>query len=358
MAETLKEYINFSGEQIAHAYHRIEEPGRMSYHEGLWTLMHPDDYSPSAGFVFREDSMKRGFVGFREDTKTLNLINGSRKMILPLTSSVYHFIAEDMGDIVKAISDERYSDLELIIDISGVLDLMTNRPDYNMYFLLLQSLVDKKIKHRVVNFSEFDAIYIDEFFLVSNGYSEFSRFENIYNYFLDYVTDKSVEPTRKVYLSRTLVPEPEYHAYVDPETGEPGSFSPTRMDDQSGLESLFEDMGFEIIYPEHFKTFEEQVNFFYSVKTVASLTSSGLSNAIFMQPGGTIVELITPLTARPISNGVPGYLNREFHNYYKNIAASKDHFYIGLPNTSAKLDDFKSFLDRNSNAVRVLKEVE
>lgn len=355
--EEFKEYINAGGEQIATIFEKLEQPSHLPHHQGIWTLLPKLEYDSSAGFVFIPETMKNGFVSFPQNTKTLNLVDNNRKLIIPLTSSVYHFLAEDVADIVKVINSETYGDLELIVDISGSADFIFNRSDYDMYWLLLRSFKDKKIKHKIVNFLDYDAVYIDNFFLISNGYAEYSRFTDIYNYFSDYIEDKNIVPTRKVYLSRTKVPVPEFVEYLDPDTKNPIKVNPERIDDEAGLEKLFKGLGFEIIHPEDFTTFEEQLNFFYSVKTVASLTSSGLSNAIFMQPGGTLIEIVTPLTARPISNGTPGYLNREFHNYYKNIAISKGHLYIGLPNSYAKLNELEDFLELNANAKRILKQV-
>lgn len=355
--EAIKEYIHFSGEQISNLFEAIEEPSRLQYYEDIWTLVHDSSYDMSAGFIFKEENTKLGMVGLPSEMKTLNLIDGKRKLVIPLTSSVYHFLAEDVADIVSAIVGGPYQDLEIIIDVSGITFLLYNRPEYDMYWLLLQSFKDKKIKHKVVNFREFDAIYIDNFFRLSNGFSEFSRFNDIYEYFLDYVKDKSVEPTRKVFLSRRKVSQPEYFEYVDPFTSETRRADPSRIDDEKALDDMFKKLGFEIVYPEDFESFQDQINFFYSVKTIASLTSSGLTNSIFMQPGGTVVEIITPLTARPISNGDPGYLNREFHNYYKNISATKGHLYIGLPNTYASIDKLKEFFNINQNAEKILKQV-
>lgn len=356
--ENIKQYIFFGGEQISNILERLEEPAKLEYYEDVWTLVHNPKVDTSAGFVFTPDTMKQGYIGFpQKDFKTLNLIDNKRKLVIPLTTSVYHFLAEDVADIVKALYSKEYKDLEIIIDVSSVLNFMHNRSDYDMYWLLLQSFKDKGIKHKVINFKDFGAIYIDNFFLMSNGFSEFSRFNDIYDYFLDYVKEKDTIPTRKVYLSRSKVPEPEYVEYIDPETGENVKIKPVRIDDNDQLEKMFKKMGFEIIYPEDFETFEDQINFFYSVKTIASLTSSGLTNAIFMQPGGTVIEVITPLTARPISNGEPGYLNREFHNYYKNIAATKKHLYIGLPNPYASMEELNQFLDINENAKKILKQV-
>jgi hypothetical protein len=358
VSQTIKEYIHFQGEQISNILEKIEEPNRLEYYEDVWTLVHPNGLNTAGGFVFTPETTKQGYMSFPPDAfKTLNLVDNKNKMVIPLGSSVYHFLAEDVADIIKILNTEEYKNLELIIDVSSILDFMYKRTDYDMYWLFLKSLNDKKIKHKVVNFKDYGAIYIDNFFLVSNSFSEFERFNNTYNYFLDYITDKTTTPTRKVYLSRTKVPGPTEWDYTDPKTGDIKSAKASRFDDHDRLEKIFKKLGFEIVYPEDFKTFEDQINFFYSVKVVASLTSSGLTNSIFMQPGGTIVEVITPLTARPIAAGVQGFLNKEFHNYYKNLAATKKHLYIGLPCPHSTMDELEEFFVMNESALKLLKQV-
>lgn len=354
LASNIKEFVYHLDEQIAHIFQKLEEPELLPYHDGINTLVHAVEVDLSTGFVFRDETLKPGYVAIPNHEKTLNLIDGNRKLVVTLTNSVYHFLAEDVADIIKAIKGE-YSDLELIVDISGVANFISHRPDLDMYYLLLQSFKDKGIKHKVVNFSDYKAIYIDNFFLVGHGFSDFSRFPDIYEYFLDYIKDKDAQPTKSVYLSRKKVPEPSEHIYPDPKTNDLISVSPKRIDNEERLEELFVSLGFEVVYPEDFETFEEQLNFFYSVKTVASLTSSGLTNSIFMQPGSTVVEVITPLTARPINNGEAGYLNREFHNYYKNMATTKRHLYVGLPNPYCKMEELDDFISSHESAVKVLK---
>lgn len=357
LKDKIKSFVFFQDEQIANVFKRLEEPERLVFYDDIWSLVHPKSYDNSAGFVFDEESVKKGYVTLGKGDNTLNLIDGKRKVIIPITSSVYHFLAEDMSEIVRAVSGDIYKDLEIIIDISGCADLIKDRPDYDMYWLLFQSFKDKKIDHKIVNLSAFNAVYVDNFFLGANGYSDFERFKDIYEYFLDYVKEKDSKPTKKVYLSRTKVPEPEFVQYNNPITNEPETIPPTRIDDHERLEALFKSLGFEIVHPEDFETFEEQLNFFHSVKTLASLTSSGLTNSIFMQPGGNVIEIITPLTARPVNGGQLGFLNKEFHNYYKNIATTKSHFYIGLPNPYASMDDLDNFLLDNENVRKILKQI-
>jgi hypothetical protein len=141
-----------------------------------------------------------------------------------------------------------------------------------------------------------------------------------------------------------------------------------RIDDHSKIEKIFLDLGFEIVYPEDFNNFQEQLDFFYSVKSLASITSSGIVNAVFMPPGGNIIEIVTPLiTQSPVVSNE--YLKKhnvnptdyeidintvqEIHMFYHNLAFFKDHTYIGIPNYSRDSDKLQAFIDNN----KILKEM-
>jgi hypothetical protein len=134
------------------------------------------------------------------------------------------------------------------------------------------------------------------------------------------------------------------------------------MDDHEKLDNLFASMGYEIVKTEELESFQEQLDLFYETKVLASITGSGLANAAFMQPGQTLIEIITPLVV-PV--GVPGrpkditdpYYTQELHNFYKNLAFYKDHTYFGIHNNERSfevLNDkiekdhrIKTFLDRS-----------
>lgn len=351
-------YITQTGEDIAHHYKHIEEHKKLPYSDGIISLVHTEKRK-ATNFLFVEENMKPGMVPSHKGHRTLNLVDNKRKVLYSMTNSVYHFLAEDLGNIVSFLfKSKEYEGLELIIDISGIYETMTTKKSYDMYWFFLQTLMDKKIKHRIVNLFDFDIVYIDNFFLLQHQpFMPMNRIEDIQEYFLDYVSDKKIKPTKKVYLSRRKV------GTVKDETltlsdGTTKVVNPDRIDNEELLEKEFSSLGFDIVYPEDFNSFEEQINFFYSVKYLASVTSSGLTNAIFMQRGGALIEVITPLIARPIrADGIPGFLNAEFHNYYKNLAASHDLLYIGLPNPNGIAVEFIDYMERNDNARSIIRNL-
>ncbi len=343
-----------SASDIAHKFEFIEEQPELTYFEGIKSLVHKEG-SMLVGFVFSPETVLDGYLAGNH-FRRLDLTTGKKKLVKSITSSYYHFLLEDCSDIIQIINDEKYAGLELIIDISGVASIIDEKSaDFIKFFL--QTLNDKNVPHKIVNFANFDVVNIDHFYLVKPSYSPYAAMQNLYEHFKDYVVDKDVVPHKKVFLSRGKFDEDPYAHYKDSHGVEHKVFR-KRIDDEAELEKFFADKGFEIVYPEDFEDYEEQINFFYSVKTVASLTSSGLSSAALMQPGGNLVEVITPLVAAPTSDdGTVGLLNRELHNYYKTIALLKSHLYIGLPNPYCKMDDLKAFAENSATLDKILKEL-
>jgi phosphoribosylaminoimidazole (AIR) synthetase len=132
-----------------------------------------------------------------------------------------------------------------------------------------------------------------------------------------------------------------------------------RIDDEKRLEDYFLSLGFEIVYPDEFKSFEEQMNFFYSAKTVASLTGSGLTNACFMQPGSTVIEICTPLISfTQIGNGVTDHGSvgqEEIHHFYNVISTMMDHNYIAIQNMSRSSEHVIQKIENNKSLKKFLE---
>jgi hypothetical protein len=100
-----------------------------------------------------------------------------------------------------------------------------------------------------------------------------------------------------------------------------------------------------------------------------SITSSGMVNALFMQPGQTIIEFSTPLivaspTISKFRENVKGLLEdsdvevaQEIHMFYKTLAFLKNHNYVSINNagrTTKEIVDgitrdpyMKAFMNRN-----------
>jgi hypothetical protein len=338
-------------------------PEGTSNHLPFWSGVHTirntsitDNFNPQKPKVFEltEYNITKGYVE-ANNAKVIHFLGPKQKLVKPIMASYYHAIADDLAEIVYAI--QKYPDAELIIDVSDVRGNL-GQDSWDFIGFFLKCLDNKKIKYTLVELSKFDVIYMENFTLLSFPFHSGARLDLLAEFFNHYVTKPKQVPYRKVFVSRKKMPWRE-----NTEHAENFSFKhDNRIDDHSKIEKVFEDLGFEVMYPEDFKNFQQQLDFFYSVKTLASLTSSGIVNAVFMPPGGTIIEIVTPLiTKSPIVSNE--YLKehnidpsdyeidintvQEIHMFYHNLAFMKEHAYVGIPNYFRDSDKVKNFIENN-----------
>jgi capsular polysaccharide biosynthesis protein len=63
-----------------------------------------------------------------------------------------------------------------------------------------------------------------------------------------------------------------------------------KISNELELLPIFKKYGFEVIYPENI-SFEDQLRIFYSTSVLVGLHGAGLTNMMFMQSGGTVIEI-------------------------------------------------------------------
>jgi hypothetical protein len=273
-------------------------------------------------------------------------------------------VADDLAEIVYAI--KKYPDLELVIDVTEVRGALTT-PEWDFIGYFLKCLDKEKVKYTLVELKKFDIVYINDFTLLAFPFHSGARLDMLAEFFKKHVTNPKEEAHKKVFVSRGKMnwrdplKDAVNFSYIDD----------NRIDNHSEIEQVFKDLGFEIVYPEDFKNFQEQVDYFYKVKVMASLTSSGMVNGVFMQPGGTMIELVTPLiTQSPVvsneylkNNGIDPKeyeldLNtvQEIHMFYHNLAFFKEHTYIGIPNYFRSSDKVRKFIDANPSLKEMLEK--
>jgi hypothetical protein len=286
----------------------------------------------------------------------LNLIDGAKKLVKPICNSFYHSIMDDMAEILYAL--ELHPDHDLIIDISDIHDsLYREGSEWDFFNFFVQGLIADGVKVKLVELKKYEIIYIDNFQVVTFIYESGQRANLIHEFFKKQVTDSTVEPTKNVLVSRAEMGVRESY-----ETEGLSHKSDERMDDHEALETYFADLGYEIVHSEKFSNFQQQLDYFYSVKTLVSLTGSGLTNAVFMQPGGIMFEIVTPLVVAVPFPGIPKDITdpfyvQEIHNFYKNLAYYQNHTYASVQNPTRSIEEFKEniektpklkeFLDRN-----------
>lgn len=95
--------------------------------------------------------------------------------------------------------------------------------------------------------------------------------------------------SRKTYLSRKKVGYVSLPAELAAEYE--GYASDLRLSGEEELEEYLRGEGFEIVCPEDFSNYEEQVRYLSDVRVLVSSTGSGMLNLGLMPDGGTVVEL-------------------------------------------------------------------
>jgi hypothetical protein len=331
----------------------------LDWYEGVFTIRNIVAETSDDLFYFIPDvNMIPGYID-SSSKKTLNILSNKPKLVVSMVNSFYHSLLDNMSEIIYAM--ESYPKHEIIIDTSETSESLKHDPSqsfmyHNVFLYFLETLKMKKIKYRIVNLKKHEVIYINNFRVVKYDLESIEKASVVYDFFKLRLSNPKAKPTRKVFISRALTTGRNYDAPTLSYSND------DRMDNHEKLDSLFESMGYEIIKTEQLGSFQEQIDLFYETKVLASITGSGLANAAFMQPGQTLIEIITPLVV-PV--GVPGrakditdpYYTQELHNFYKNLAFYKDHTYFGIHNNSRSfeiLNDtiqkdhrIKAFLDRS-----------
>jgi hypothetical protein len=148
--------------------------------------------------------------------------------------------------------------------------------------------------------------------------------------------DEAKLATRKIYLTRkktlsnsTFRATDEDYATLTIEEirGKYQYKTNNRVDDELAVEKYFTELGFEIICPEDIEEYSDQIRLMKETRVVASLTSAGLTSMIYMEPGGVVIELITPIT-------VKNELDEDFsslHPHYYHLAFEQGLSYVNIP---------------------------
>jgi hypothetical protein len=338
----------------------IDDYAKLAYYEGIYTVRNVVEETSDDLFYFMDGvNMVSGYID-SNSKKTLNILGNKRKLVISMVNSFYHTVLDNISEIIYAL--EAYPNHELIIDTSETQDgfVDTGTDDFlyhNVFLYFLESLKLKKIKYRLVNLKDHEVIYINNFRIIGYQLDAIQKADVVYEFFKPRLSNPSIKPHRKIFISRSLTVGRDYDAPTLTCSND------NRIDDHDSLDNLFRDMGYEIVRTEELKSFQEQIDLFYEAKVLASITGSGLANAAFMAPGQTLIEIITPLVV-PV--GSPGkkkdltdpYYVQELHNFYKNLAFYKNHTYFGIHNESRSfktLSDIiqndpkiKNFLDRSN----------
>lgn len=309
--------------------------------------------------IFNKDNGSNSITIFpKNNTNSLNLISEEKKVLISLQSGPYHFFMNTFTSLLKIYSIDQ--NLLFILDKRNL-----NTNDTTFFIFLCNFLEDKKIKYKIINTNDYDNLLINNFYHLVNPTNAVFLANSLFEISKEYIKDTNILPSKKVYLSRSKIGDRSYN------NGNIQSLEniqnvpflhDNRIYNEKIIEDFFEQNGFEIVVPENFSSFEEQINYFYSVKTLVSVTSSGITNSIFMQNGGNVIEFITPLLIhfwdKINDDGTFNYthLQSEQHHFYHAISYIKDHNYIGIPNKTRNPEDLINRMLNTPHLFEILKK--
>jgi capsular polysaccharide biosynthesis protein len=266
------------------------------------------------------------------------MVSDSKKLVATMHPSFYHFYMDFVGRIAEQLSVD--PDIELIIHNPAL-----NSPDVNGSYVFdsfIETLKAKGIRHQVYDLSQYNILEINNVYLSDYPSQSKDYASLVFEFFSDYIRNPGVVPHRDIFLSRKHMgnrvhPDAPSYLWADHDN---------RIDSHDGIENYFMSLGYEVITPESLGSFEEQMNTFYEARTIVSTTSSGLTNAVFMQPGQTMIELVTPLLIHVAdSQGAveaearQWRIQEELHHFYSVLALHKRHKFLMLGNKHRKSED-------------------
>lgn len=236
------------------------------------------------------------------EDNVLNLESLEEKAIIQVSNNFFTFLFQELSSIMFF-----YSRIKNRKEVKLYIHLIKDKLDKNnnsLFIFLLKYLTDCGIVFELIDSEKYNYIKINNFYMLQSGFSP-NAIRSIYAKTKKYITHKDVEPFRKVFVSRKP-PLPE------------------RISNTKTMEDFFKSVGFEVIYPEDFENFVEQINYFSQCKVIAGVSGSALSNCIFMKPGGTVLEISSLFINGSIEFPV------EIHDFYRIMAMCKEHLYFSI----------------------------
>lgn len=214
------------------------------------------------------------------------------------------------------------------------------------WLLMIEILKAKNVKFELVEISMDKPMLINNFKYFKEYPLLVQSVKNITDELSIFYSTKAA--SKKVFLSRKkFIPNKSEMAFYANQDKTNFYFkNDERLDNEDLLSQYFTKLGFEIVYPEDFSNMKDQISFFSEVKTLASVTSAGIVNSIFMPKNSKIIEFNVPL----IVGGV-----ESVHDIYSGIAFAKFHKYISIP-TMRKSQDVIDIIESDMELKRFISE--
>jgi hypothetical protein len=283
------------------------------------------------------------------------LVSASKKLIVRVSSSFFHILMDTLSTTLYKVSrDPSLSVVFLVQDSDYGMKMANTVPVLEEFCRLLSDKYGTISSTYVIRPGEFIVVNNFEFLIDVSG--SMDCISELVEFFRDSDLDTSMPAVEKVYLSRRRtisnlpIPLELSQSYDDPQVRKKYEYTTNdRIDDERRVETCFIDLGYTVVCPEDFTSFREQVNFFSRVKSIASVTSAGLANCIFMKPGGTVLELTTPLIT-PYAHDSE---LKSVHSFYQMLSIFKKHLYISIPHERVA-SDVVSIIESNGPLKQLL----
>jgi hypothetical protein len=277
------------------------------------------------------------------DNQSEDLCSDEYKVVVRLRVEFFHCLFDTLAIILYEYNKNK--DTLFIINVEDSLTEIPREHESIVKFIF-NILDSKNIKYKKIGVGLKTPYIVNNFRYFPMFPLHANRIEEVIEASSIYFSNKSAN--KKVYLSRKKVNPNRgsniFFAGVDPQNF--NFQDDIRLDDDDKVGNFFKDLGFEIVYPEDFVSMDEQIDFFSQVKTIASVTSAGLANCIFMPEKSKVIELTVPLV-------VGG--TESLHNVYHSLSFVKKHKYVSIP-SMRKSSDIIEIIQDDPDLLRFISE--
>lgn len=313
--------------------------------------------------ILKEDS---GFIN-SEDNKVLDLVSNKKKIWITSSSSLYHFLTDVFISSVEWY--KKHKDVHFLINMTQIKQAPNHiKAAQPMLDFLIEFYKYYNISYSIIDLNSVDYIKINNHMRFYPPDNNVIYANSFFDFLQPFIVNKNTNPDKKVYLSRKKLDtynrdfsNADDHQDLISNMKRDDTMLPhlndNRIYDEEELEIFFKNKGFEIVYPEDFLTIKDQINYMYSVKTLVSVTSSGIANLLFMKQESNIIEIITPLTlAKEYKNNKIVCLENQLHHFYVALSYIKNNIHILIPNQTRKTKDIVSKFYNNKIIKAIVDE--
>ena len=323
----------------------------------LYFKRHHQFHKTAISFTEREQKARK--------IKTESFISDQYKFLIRYADGYYHETIDFFGYFINAL------EICKELNIKDPLFIFASAPSEGtqMRIFFDKWLKDLKINNYIILNRTQNMIEANNCFnLISYSAPAVpSPLPTLYNSFKNlYVKEKDKIPFKKVYLSRRKVWRniEENDLYqkglkIDLNSKKSRPKTEIRIFEEEKLENFLSNYNFEILHPEEFfdKDYISQINYFYEVKTLMSVTSSGLVNQMLMQSNTNIIEISTPLmfieNKKEIKDEI---INEHLQYFYKDFAYLKDQFYCAIANEDLQADTVINKIKNNKYLMDIIND--